>query len=150
MADLLDISGFGGVVNLVASNTFPAGITITQFSNDADPFDTPSVKTADTAMGVNGDFMKWNKAVGLPMTLNVIPGSDDDQNLQILAEANRVAQGKLSASDVITATIVYPDNSMRILIEGCITDASFGKSISGEGRIKTKEYKFMFADTVSA
>jgi len=35
-----DISVFGIRVQLVASETFPAGISLTQFADDADPFDT--------------------------------------------------------------------------------------------------------------
>lgn len=143
-----DVSGFGGVINIIASNTFPAGITVTQFSNDADPLDLASVKIADTAMGVNGDLIVWAKAVPLPMVISVIPGSQDDLNLQILADSNRVAQNKVSAADVITATVIYPDNTGAVLIGGRITDASFGKSISGDGRIKTRVYGFMFTDKI--
>lgn len=147
---LLDVSGFGAVVNIVASNTFPVGITITQFSNDADPMDMAAVKIADTAMGVNGDLIVWAKAVPLPLVLSVVPGSQDQINLQILADANRVAQNKSSAADVITATVIYPDGSVTTLISGRITDAMFGKSISGDGRIKTKVYTFMFSDKIGA
>ena len=139
-----DVSGFGGVVNIVASNTFPSGFTITQFSNDADPMDFAAVRFADIAMGVNGDLIVWAKAVALPFVVSVIPGGPDDINLQILADANRAAQGKVSAADVITATVIYPDSSQVQLNLGRITDASFGKGISGEGRIKTRVYTFQF------
>ena len=37
----LDVSGFGLVVNLIASNTFPAGLVLTQFAADTDPLDLP-------------------------------------------------------------------------------------------------------------
>lgn len=141
-----DVSGFGVVVNIVADVTFPAGFTVTQFSNDADPLDMASVKIADTAMGVNGDLIKWSKAVPLPMVLSVIPGSDDDINLQILADANRVSQNKISSRDSITAVVVYPDGQLVTLTDGIITDASFGRSISSDGRQKTRVYTFMFAD----
>lgn len=139
-----DVSGFGSVVSLVASQTFPAGLTVTQFANDADPLDFAAVKIADVAMGLNGDLVTWAKAVALPMVLNVIPGSPDDTNLQILAEANRVGQGKLSAQDIINATVIYPDGSTVTLTQGKITDASFGRGISAEGRQKTRAYTFQF------
>lgn len=139
-----DVSGFGVVVALVASVTFPAGIPISQFANDVDPLDFAAVKIADVAMGLNGDLITWAKAVALPMVLNVIPGSDDDTNLQILAEANRVGQGKISNYDVISATVVYPDGSTVTLTNGKITDATFGRSILAEGRQKTRPYSFQF------
>lgn len=139
-----DVSGFGALVTIVADTTFPAGLVITQFADDADPLDMASVQIADKAMGLNGDLVVWAKAMPLPMVLNVIPGSEDDVNLQILADANRVGQGKISAYDSITATVVYPDGTIVTLNNGKITDAMFGKSISSAGRLKTRAYAFTF------
>lgn len=139
-----NISGFGTVVNFIASNTFPVGLNVTQFADDVDPLDLASVRIADTAMGLNGDLIKWARAQTLPMVISVIAGSDDDVNLQILADANRVGQGKNSANDTIAATVVYPDGSFVNLTGGAITDAQFGKGISSSGRLKTKVYAFSF------
>jgi hypothetical protein len=141
-----NISAFGYVITIIASQTFPIGFTVTQGASDGDPLDMPSVKIGDLVLGVNGDPITWNKAIPLPMTLSVIPGSLDDINLSILANANRVAQGKSSAQDIITATIVYPDGSVTTLIQGAITDAPFGRSLSSDGRAKTRQFGFMFGD----
>lgn len=146
----LDISGFGLQINLVASVTFPAGLPISQFADDADPFELESISILDKAMGLNGDLVTWAKAVPIPLAIAVIAGSDDDINLQILADANRVAQGKFSARDVITMTGIYPNDSSITLFKGRITDAMFGNSVAGSGRLKTKVYKFIFQDKVSA
>lgn len=143
-----DITGFNTVVNLIASTTYPISLVISQFADDADPLDFASVQIADAAMGVNGDLIVWSKAVKLPMVLNVIPGGIDDINLGILADANRVGQGKNSARDIITATIIYPDGSTVILKGGIITDAMFGKSVASAGRLKTKSYAFTFQTKV--
>jgi hypothetical protein len=143
-----NVTGFGAVVTIVASTTFPAGVPITQFADDSDPLDMASVQIADTAMGLNGDLVSWARANTLPVVLNVIPGSEDDLNLQILANANRVAQGKSSAYDDITLTAVYPDGSIVTFTGGVITDAMFGKSISSAGRIKTRSYAFKFEQQV--
>ena len=139
-----DISGFGSVVSLVASNTFPAGIALTQFADDSDAFDQPSVRIGDVAMGLNGDLLSWRKAVPLPITISVIPGSQDDLNLSILANANRVGQGKTSANDVLTLTIVYPDGSLITFANGTITDAAFANSVASAGRLKSKTFSFAF------
>jgi hypothetical protein len=143
-----NVSGFGTVVTVIGSNTFPTGFPVTQFSDDIDALDLPGVKIADLAMGVNGDLIKWSRAAILPASLGVIPGSNDDINLQILAEANRVGQGKASAQDVITIVVVYPDGTSTTLSQGSITDAPFGKSISGSGREKSKVYQFAFASRI--
>jgi len=139
-----NISAFGYVITIVASNTFPVGFTVTQGASDGDPLDMPSVRIGDLVLGVNGDPISWNKAVPLPMTVSVIPNGLDDINLTVLANANRAAQGKSSAQDIITATIVYPDGSVTTLTQGAITDAPFGKSLSSDGRVKTRQFAFLF------
>lgn len=143
-----EVSGFGTVVSIIANNTFPVGFTVTQFADDADPLDMASVQIADTAMGVNGDLISWARATMLPMVINVIPGSDDDLNLQILADSNRVGQGKNSANDVIRATVVYPDTTVVQLTGGKMTSAQFGRGIASNGRQKTKSYAFNFESKV--
>ena len=145
-----DVSGFGSVVNLTASETFPTGITINQFAGDADPMDMNSIDIADKAMGLNGDLIVWARANPLPLVLAVIPGSPSDINLQILADANRVSPGKPSASDVIQATIVYPDGSSTQFYNGRLTAAMFGKSVAGSGMIKTRVYAFTFESKTGA
>ena len=139
-----DISGFGTVVSLIASKTFPAGLAITSASDDAPYIEMDSVKIGDATMGVNGDLITWNRAVPLPFKISVIPGSLDDVNLSILANNNRVGKGKTSAQDVITVTIVYPDGSTLMLTNGKILDAMFGKSVESSGRIKTRVFNFAF------
>jgi len=143
-----DVSGFGTTVQIVASNTFPVGFPVTQFADDSDPVDFASIQIADTAMGLNGDLVTWARAASLPVVLNVIPGGEDDLNLQILADANRVAQGKNSANDSITLTIVYPDGSIATFTGGKIVSGTFGKPISSAGRLKTRSYAFSFETKV--
>lgn len=145
-----DISGFGFQINLVADSTFPAGLNLTQFADDADPFDTPAIQLADKAMGLNGDLVVWSKASPIEVTINVIPGSDDDENLAILAEANRVGKGKVSAQDAITLTAIYPDGSMLTLQAGRITNGTVGSSVASAGRLKSKAYMFTFENRIGA
>lgn len=143
-----NISGFGLSVALIADKTFPAGLTITQFADDADPLDIASIQVADKAMGLNGDLIIWSKPNAIPMTLNVIPGSDDDVNLAVLLEANRTGKGKASVRDQITAIVTYPDGETTTLTVGAITDGMPGKSVAGSGRQKTRPYIFAFENKV--
>lgn len=139
-----DVSGFGFVININASNTFPAGYTVSQFADDADPMDIPELKTGEAKMGLNGDLIFWSSASPIDLKLAVVAGSEDDINLSILLEANRVGRGKSSARDVITATGVYPDGTTLSLTQGKIVAGSTGSSVSSNGRIKTKTFGFMF------
>lgn len=140
----LDISGFGLKINVVASQTFPAGFTVTQFADDADPFDLPSLQIRDKAMGLNGDLITWSKANPINITVNVVPGSEDDANLAALFEANRVAKGKAAVRDEITMTGIYPDDTSIVLTGGRITDGMPGKGVASAGRLKTRAYQFTF------
>lgn len=139
-----NVSGFGFGATVQASNTFPSGFDITQFADDTDPFDTPDIKIADKKVGLNGDLIVWSTATAIEVAIGVIPGSDDDINLAILLEANRVGAGKQGAQDVITLTGVYPQGPNLVLGPGAITDGPVGSSIASAGRMKSKVYKFTF------
>jgi len=141
-----DISGFGLKVWLVASETFPAGFPITQFADDADPFDIPAITIAETGMGVNGDLVKWSTAKPISITINVIPSSTDDQNLSILFDSNRVAKGKRGARDKITLTGIYGDDRVITLTDGIITEGMPSDGVASAGRLKSKQYSFVFED----
>jgi tail fiber protein gp32 len=139
-----DVSGFGSQVQVKASNTYPQGFVISQFADDADPFDIPSMQIADKAMGLNGDLIVWSKANPLMITINVVPNSEDDVNLSVLLEANRVGKGKTPARDEITIVAAYPNEGTLTLTGGIITDGAPGNSIASAGRLKSKAYQFAF------
>lgn len=144
-----NISGFGLTVNLLASNTFPVGLILTEWADDSDPFDLPSLQIADTAMGLNGDLIGWSKPNPIKLTLNVIPQSFSDLNLAILLEANRTGRGKTGARDIITLTAIYPNGSPIILTNGFITDGIPGSPVASAGRLKSKSYQFAFENKVA-
>lgn len=140
-----NVSAFGFIATVRASKTFPAGFSLTQFADDADPFDIPSLQIADKGMGVNGDLVMWSKANPINVTINVIPGSDDDENLRVLMEANRPGKGKSIAYDVIDISVVYPVSGRSFVLKtGGMTDGSPANGVASAGRQKTKTYVFAF------
>ena len=141
---MFDVSVFGLRVQLVASETFPSGISLTQFADDADPFDAPSIQIRDKAMGVNGDLIVWSKATPITLTLAVVPNSEDDDNLSVLFEANRVGKGKQGARDVISVTAIYPDGRTVSFTQGAITDGMPANSPTSAGRLKSKAFNLCF------
>lgn len=143
-----NITGSGVVVRVMASVTFPTGFFVTQFADDADPIDLPSVQIADKAMGVNGDLITWSKAVAKEVTLNVIPGSADDINLNLLGLMNTPGIGRVPAQDVITIVVIYPSGDKVTCTGGSMTDYMPGASVASAGRLKTKAYKFAFEDII--
>lgn len=141
-----DVSAIGFTLVLQASETFPEGFTISEVADDADPFDIPSIDIATAAMNVNGDMVTWSSPNPILPTINVIPGSDSDKNLNILWDANRAARGKRHSRDVLTLVASYPDGSTKTLSNGKMTSGTPGGSIASAGRIKSNAYGFAFQD----
>ena len=147
---MYNISGNGLSISLVASTTFPRGININQFADDSDPLDVPSIQISDVAMGLNGDLITWSKAVPIKITLSVIPESDNDVALSILLASNRIGRGKVSARDVITMNVSYPDGNYVTLTDGIITDGIPFSPTANSGRLKTRTYQFSFQTYIGA
>lgn len=144
-----DISGLGTKARILASNTFPIGVELTQFADDSDPLDFPSLQIGDDAMGLNGDRVHWTPANPIRTTLNVIAGSDDDVNMSLLFEANRAGRNKVSAKDVLTMIVSYPDGQIATLAKGGCIEFMPAKSISSDSRLKSKAYIFSFENMVT-
>jgi hypothetical protein len=139
-----DISGFQIEINIVASKSFPAGLRINQFADDLDPLNISSTKVADKAMSVNGDLAWWSTPSPLEIEISVMPNTTSDINLGLLLEANRVGQGKTGARDQIRLTINYPAGNFITYTGGAITDGPVASSVSSQGRLKGKTYRFAF------
>lgn len=146
---MYEVSATGLALNIIASKTFPNGFPVTEFADDADPFDLPAVVAATAAMNVNGDLVVFSSPQPILPTINVIPGSEADNNLQILLEANRAAKGKKVARDVIKIVATYPDGSTVTYSNGKMLSGSPGNSVASAGRQKSKPYAFAFQDISS-
>ena len=146
---MADISGNGSSIELRASRTFPGGISLTSFADDADMYDAPVLAIGDAAMGPNGDLVTWSLATRLELTLNIIADTEDDENLQVLLHNNRVGRGKVSARDEITLTIVYPSGKTGTYSKGKLLSGIPSNSATSVGRFKSKPYLFVFQNYVS-
>ena len=145
---MINVSGFGASIRLVASNTFQNGVTLSDFADDADPIDAPDLQISEAAMGLNGDLVVWNRANPLEVGVNIIPTSESDVNLDVLAAANRVGKRKNSAKDVITLVLTYPSGMVITLNKGTLTTGSVIPGIQSQGRVKTRQYRFKFENVV--
>ncbi len=141
-----DVSATGLALVVQASKTFPSGIFITQFADDADPLDLPAVDIAQTGMDINGNLVSWSTPTPQTVTINVLAGSEEDQNLAILLEANTAKKGRRHAGDIITMVASYGDGSTTTARNGKITNGSRGNSAASAGRLKSKQYTVVFQD----
>jgi hypothetical protein len=144
-----NVSANGSSIRLVASYTFPAGFDLTKFADDADPFDFTDNAVASHGSGINGDLVVWSTAGGIEMTLSALPDTDECRNLEILWAANKVAPQKVSVKDIITLIVNLPNGRQEIFSGGSITSGPAGTSASSDGRLKTKQFSFVFERKVS-
>jgi hypothetical protein len=147
---MINISGFGLTVNVVASVTFPNGVSITAFADDADPLETGAVDLGDTGMGLNGDLGVWSRPQVYDLELNVFATTQDDKNLAAIFDANRIGKGKTSARDVINVVINYPNGEKVALNNGIMVTGTAFPPVSNQGRFKTRTYRFRFQDIAQA
>lgn len=139
-----DVSAIGVSLRVTASRSFPTGFTVTEFADDADPFDLPAMDIASAAMNVNGELVVNSAPAPISFTLNVIPDSDADKNLAVIFEANRPAKNKRHLGDVISIVGSYPNGTTVTLSQGKMLNGVPASSPSSAGRIKSKAYTFAF------
>ena len=141
---MFNISGFGLTVSLIASNTFPVGLLLTQWPDDQDAISFPDIEIADMQMGVNGDAVSWSKAVPIKLTLAAIPDSPTDLQLAVLLQANRVGVNKIGARDIIQCAVIQGNSNIGTFTNGIITGGPSFNGVQSTGRMKTKIYTFSF------
>lgn len=143
-----EISVLGAKAWLTADKTFPAGFAITKFPADSDGIDITEIQMGNAEIGVNGDMITWRTPVANTITISVIPGSDEDKNLQILLDRNRVAKGRMYEQDNITLVVTLNNGTTHTFSNGIITTGELGYSLTSQGKIRTKRYGFMFEQFV--
>lgn len=147
---MIDTSIFGLSAQIIANQTFPNGFTVTEWADDADPLDSPDLQVADTAMGPNGDLVVWSRPMGIEISMNLIPTSPGDTNLDVLLSANRVAKGKFGARDICSIVWTYPNGMKVTASSGKLITGTLVPNASSAGRLKTRHYVFRFEQLTKA
>lgn len=147
---MFDVSGTGTTALLTASNTMPTGVLLTQFADDGDSLAFEEMEIAGTAVGMNGDLITWDKATNIPLSLNLIPSSDDDINVGYIFEANRTSRGKRSQRDVISISIRRPNGNTTTLFGGKLVKGSPDDTAQAAGRLASKKYSFIFEGMIKS
>jgi hypothetical protein len=144
-----DTSSIGVSCRLIASQTYPAGISFTAFPEDTDIGVSGDLEIAGNASGVNGDLITWSTVAGIEAQVPLIPNTEEESLMDILFQANRASKNRAPKKDVITLVITNPVTGVaKTYIKGRIKRGSVGYTYGGDGRIKTKNYGFVFEDAI--
>lgn len=144
----MDLSHFGTVATISASNTIPTPLPVTHFADDADGMDLPQLSIAEMVMGTNGDAITYSIATPIEITMNIIPNTPSYLTMNTIFEANRPEKGKLPARDRITVVRVAPDGSTLTLSGGKLISGTPATSMASSGRLKTASYGLKFAKMI--
>lgn len=145
----VDISAMGLKVTIVAVPSYPVGFTITQFADDGDSLNIPDMTIMQSGMGVNGDLVVWRTATPCNVTLNVIPGTEDCNNLENLFKLNITQKNKIASKDLITMSIEHADGSVSMLTNGYIVAGKPVQDYSSNGRAKSRSFSFVFENNIN-
>ena len=145
----VDVSAMGLKVLVQATPSFPVGIEITHFADDGDSLNITDITTMESAMGVNGDLVVWRVATPCEIELNVIPGTDECNDLETLFNLNMTQKNRVSSKDVITMVITHPDGKQSVLTNGYIIGGKPVQDYSSAGRANSRSFRFVFENNVA-
>ena len=144
-----DASSIGIACRLTASVTYPAGISFTAFPEDSDVGITGEIEVVGNASGVNGDLITWSTVNGIEVQVPLIPNTEEEALMDVLFQANRASKNRFPKKDVINLVVTNPVTGVaKTYINGRIKRGAVGYQYGGDGRIKTKNYGFIFEDAI--
>ena len=141
---MVNISGFGLKLNIVALQTFPMGFDIESFADDADALFIDDTETSGYEMDFDGSLVAYDKAAPILVAVSVIPNSEDDINLKLLLQSRKASFKWLPIQDVTTMVVTYPDRGRVVFSNGTIVSGPMADSILSSGRRKSNTYRFAF------
>lgn len=152
-----NISGAGLSVLIASTVSFPFGFVVEEWADDTDPLTFTEIEPTGDETTIDGGIYTFKRATKVYVTLSVIPGSESDQNLRILLDAQKLSLNindmlSLAADlrDLTIMTISYPDGEVAILSGGTLQKGPPLRSVMSSGRTRTNTYTFVFGSSASA
>lgn len=145
----IDVSAMGLKVLVQATPSFPLGIEVTHFADDGESLAITDMTTMETGMGVNGDLVVWRVATPCEVELNVIPGTEDCNDLEMLFNLNMTQKNRVSSKDLITMIVTHPNGKQTILTNGYIVGGKPAQDYSSNGRANSRTFRFIFENNVA-
>jgi hypothetical protein len=146
---MIDISGFGTGITIVALQSFPMGFPVSQFADDKDPLVCEPMETSAWDMLFDGSLFSYTKAEPVKVSVSVIAGSEDDINLKILLRASLVSSGILPLPNITSMVLNYPVGTV-MLSNGTIYRGPVADTVQASGRKAGNTYDFAFGSFFGA
>lgn len=135
-------------VSFAGSSVTVAGITVTDFMDDANPVEFQDVEVSSVGVNCNGSMIRNAKPNVIMMSLTVIPGSESDNKLYNLWKKYRV-QGNFNTQweEGLSASVsIGSGRGSRSFSNGTMVSGPGGPSSNGEGKMTGRTYTFAFVE----
>jgi hypothetical protein len=142
----MDVSALGFSILVTDDKIFPNGFQITRTADGADPLDLPDVTIGEATVDANGWIVYASTPQPLLFNMNLLPLSDEDENMSVLFNAHRPAAGRARTGGKMSVTVQYADGSSMSATDVKFIGGSIGKSIQQPSRYKNKQYMFAAQD----
>lgn len=142
------VGSTGLLIILTVPVLFPTGLELTEFANDADPLDFGEIQIGASAMNINGLKASWSTPAVVPMSISLTPGTEDDINMSLLFDTNRIGINKIITGADITAVVYYPDGISRRCTGGSVASYTPARSSTESGFFKSRTYSFEFESVI--
>ena len=151
---MIDISTVGAKIDITFNDN--KRNIITKFSDEGTPFECPDVDVSTNAKNLNGQMISSRTPSIYPVSITVIPGSEEDMFLQRrLADAaiqpgNVKSIDELAVSSLIVSTPAIDESGEGshaidyTFTNGRLKSGPMGPSTSAEGRMSARTYTFEF------
>ena len=151
---MIDISTVGAKIDITFKDNKRK--IITQFSDEGTPFECPDVDVSTNVKNINGQMISSRTPSIYPVSITVIPGSEEDMFLQRrLADAaiqpgNVRSIDELAVSSLIVSTPAIDESGEGshaidyTFTNGRLKSGPMGPSTSAEGRMSARTYTFEF------
>ena len=156
---MIDVSGVYPKVTIISTGVPPL-IQLTKFADDQNPIDVEHIEVTGHSINVNGELVTWEKPAAYIVTVAVLCGTEDDENLRLLLEASHATSGKgfALAPTVTLRSAIGKRNILGVVTtddgstytQGRIVNGRAGPAVDSEGRKLTNTYSFVFENMVPA
>lgn len=135
-----DVTAVGSKLVFITA-LFPAGMTISEGSDDVPLFDVVCTPFGDVTAGVNGDGISHKMPSVYTITVGVIANSPSDKNLRKVTAMNR-PQGNGVTIDFIQCSYVEPDGTSVAFANLTQTNGALANRANPNGKFETRVYEF--------
>ena len=151
---MIDISTVGAQIKIKFKDNKQK--TITQFSDEGTPFECPDVDVSTNAKNLNGQMTSSRTPSIYPVSITVIPGSEEDMFLQRRLAGAAIQPGNVtSIAELVVSSLIVSVPAINESGEGSsainytfkngrLKGGPMGPSTSAEGRMSARTYTFEF------